>query len=319
MDNEAKKEGRTNLKMILKKLMRKPKYLPIVILFTAILMIAVPYEVKIVIQKFQPQAIASNNVEIVGQYLKIDNQNLDIKKKPALFIDATCKDILSSLVLIPSEKRPYIIVAADQQPDFMPPGVDYYWTPDTGTSSPSLVWYDQKLIGYMYSAVNPLIKKMRYPILIGKGKIDNRLSNGSTHNAVKAAEQINGAVLKPGETFSFYDFVVPSVENGYAEGLTLFHTKNGSQWLPDIGGGICRTSTALHFAVQNAQLEVIERHAHSKRVSYADPGEDTSVTRSGGWDYRFRNTTDKPIQIIGTQNGDALEFKIYQIFDTKDA
>jgi len=181
-------------------------------------------------------------------------------------------------------------------------------------ASPGLVWYDQKMIGYMFSAVEAQLDARRTPVLIGEGKIKNVISDGTTRNGATAAGQISGAVVASGEIFSFYEYVFPAAENGYVPGLTLFTTAKGQEWLPDIGGGICRTSTALHFAVQNAQLEVIERHKHTKSVTYAKRGEDTAVARSAGWDYRFRNTTDKSIQIIGEQNGDQLEFKIYAIW-----
>lgn len=293
-------------------------YLTIAILLAGILFTASPYNMKIIIQASPAQAIAADDVEIIGQYLKIDNQNLDIRARPALFIDSSCQDLLAEALLIPIERRPYIIVTADTQPGFMPADITYYWSSHTETQSPTLVWYDQELIGYMYSAVEPQLYKMRYPLLIGEGKVTNVINDGSSQNAARAAAQISGVIVEPGEIFSFYEHVVPSIENGYVEGLTLFNSEDGPRWLPDVGGGICTTATALNFAVQNAQLEVIERHHHTESVSYAELEEDTAVARSGGWDYRFRNTTEMAIQIVGEQQGDSLEFKIYEILETKE-
>jgi len=293
----------------------RTKAIPLAILLTALFLAAMPYDVRIMVQKMQSQATAANHIEIAGQYLVVDGEQLDLKLKPALFIDASCQDLLAAVIQVPLEKRPYLVVAADQEPDFIPAKVPYYWSAQTGAVSPSLIWYDQQPIGYMFAEVGPLVQEMLEPVLIGQGKITNNTGNGSGHNAVMAAKQISGAILQPGETFSFYDYVLPAKEYGYVEGLTLY----GSQWLPDIGGGICRTSTALNFAVENAKLEVVERHHHSKPVTYAPPTRDTAVTRSGGKDYRFRNTTDQAIKIIGRQNGEHLEFEIYQIFDVQVA
>jgi len=297
------------------KLVRKVIWLTAMVLVGAFVFAACPWRVGLILQPWQARAIAAHDVKIEGQYLNIDGHSLDLSLKPAVFINVTSQTLIPDIMVIPAERRPYIIVQAEQQPEFMPPDTDYYWAPNTGTMSPSLVWYEQKLVGYMYSAVEPELFKMRYPLLIGQGTVANRPGDGASQNAIRAGEEISGAVVKPGEIFSFYEYVVPSEDNGYAEGLTLFTSEEGQEWRPAIGGGICKTSTALNFAVEHAGLEVIERHHHTQGVSYADLGEDTAVARSGGWDYQFRNTTDKSIQIISQQNGDALEFRIYAILD----
>ncbi|MEQ8236450.1 MAG: VanW family protein [Syntrophomonadaceae bacterium] len=297
---------------------RKPTpgafFLPIAILLTITIVAAFPIIAGKTIQAHQVQAAAADEVGIVGKNLQIAGQVLDLEAKPALFIDASCRELLDTAILLPAGKIPYIIVCAENEPDFMPAEFAYYWSKDMVDRAPLLVWYDQQLIGYMGQAVEPHLNEMLYPRLIGEGKIVNVINNGTAQNGATAAGQITGAVVEPGETFSFYDYVLPAKENGYVYGLTLF----GQQWLPDIGGGVCRTSTALNFAVEDAQLEVIERHRHTGPVSYASRGEDTAVTRGGRWDYRFRNTTDESIQIYGEQNGNYLEFKIYALRGEKN-
>lgn len=288
----------------------------LLILIGSMVLAALPYRAQFRVQAHQAAAVAVDNVLIVGHSLQMGEQSLDIQDRPALFIDSYCRDLLPDILLIPEARRPYVIVTADTQPDFMPEGLNYYWSPNTGTKSPALVWYDQKLVGYMYSVVEPLLYQLSYPRLIGEGQTDNRLdADGTNLNAARAAQQISGTELAPGEVFSFYDYVAPSPQNGYVEGLTLFNTEEGPQWQPDIGGGICRTATALNFAVEEAGMEVIERHNHTETVSYARLGEDTAVARSSGWDYRFRNTTDKTVRIVGIQQEDRLIFEIYELLD----
>lgn len=301
--------------MIVTTVTRKEIYLTITILVMGLLLTLSPYRFRVTVQAQQAHAVEASEISISGQYLHINNNSLDIQAKPALFIDSSCSQLISDVLLIPAERRPYLIVNTDTQPDFVPSEVPYYWSPDTGTRSPSLIWYDQKLTGCMYSAVETALYKMRFPMLIGKGQVLNSTADGGGKNAARAAEQINGVVLKPGEEFSFYDYVVPSAENDYVEGLTLYNTVSGPEWMPDIGGGICRTATALNFAVQNARLDVLERHHHSKPVTYAELGQDTAVARSAGWDYKFRNTCDTPIQIKASQNQNHLAFEIYQVLD----
>ncbi|MEQ8200521.1 MAG: VanW family protein [Syntrophomonadaceae bacterium] len=287
----------------------------LVVLLMGVVLAALPYRAQLHIQAHQATAVAADNVAIVGSYIQVGNQRLDIQSRPALFIDADCRDLIPDIMAIPEIRRPYIIVNAETPPDFLPPGLSFFWSPQTGTRSPALIWYDQKLIGYMYAAVEPQLYNMRYPMLVGEGEVANRTEDGGGQNAARAAQQISGTILAPGEIFSFYDHVTPSSKDGYVEGMTLFNTEEGPQWQPDLGGGICKTATALHFAVEQAGLEVLERHHHTEAVTYAESGQDTAVARSAGWDYQFRNSADKTIKIVAAQNGDKLEFRIYELLD----
>ncbi len=297
----------------MKKLNRRVLIYGLMVLLTGLVLASWPYRAQLYIQAHQATAVAATQVAIVGPYLQIDNQSLDIQARPALFIDADCRDLIPDIMAIPEGRRPYIIVNADTQPDFLPAELSFYWCPQTGTRAPALIWYDQKLIGYMYSAVEPQLYIMRYPMLVGESQMTNRLNDGGGQNAARAAQQISGTNLAPGEVFSFYEYVIPSRANGYVEGMTLFNTDEGPQWEPDLGGGICRTSTVLQFAVEQAGLEVLERHHHTEPVSYARSGEDTAVARSAGWDYKFCNSSDKTIKIVAVQNGDQLGFRIYEL------
>jgi hypothetical protein len=80
----------------------------------------------------------------------------------------------------------------------------------------------------------------------------------------------------------------------------------------DVGGGVCRTSTAVHHAVLKAGLKVVERHSHSIPVEYAKPGFDAAVNW-GVWDYRFLNNTRNPIKIVVGIQGDVIEAQLYSI------
>ncbi|MGB9804294.1 VanW family protein, partial [Desulfofundulus sp.] len=101
----------------------------------------------------------------------------------------------------------------------------------------------------------------------------------------------------PGEVFSFNRAVGPrTVSRGFVEGGSVVETVYGPKAVPDVGGGVCRTATALHLAVLNAGLEVVERHGHSMPVSYAEPGKDAAVAWPY-WDFRFKNTSGKTLAI----------------------
>ncbi|WP_165792042.1 VanW family protein, partial [Desulfocucumis palustris] len=79
---------------------------------------------------------------------------------------------------------------------------------------------------------------------------------------------------------------------------------------PDVGGGVCRLSTALHQAVMQAGLEVVERYNHSIPVSYASGEYEAAVSWPAG-DYRFKNTLDRPVQIDTIASRDGIEVIIW--------
>jgi len=79
-------------------------------------------------------------------------------------------------------------------------------------------------------------------------------------NLKLAIKKINGIVIKPKETFSFWKLIGrPTKKKGYLEGLLLFngHLKKG------IGGGLCQLSNLLYWMFLHTPLEVTERWKHS--------------------------------------------------------
>lgn len=246
-----------------------------------------------------------------GNQLSLGPQTFDLTAKPVLFIDDSCPEVISKLEQIPEERRPNIIVKRGAE--YHPGEGNYYLTDKAAAFPVLLVYNNQQLEGYMYEAVPPILDKMAYPKLIGSAKMLTPLISGGNNNARQAGKQINNTVVNPWEEFSFYQYVKPSEEAGYQEGLTLYETEEGPQWQPDIAGGVCKLSTILHEAVINAGLEETERHTHTQEVAYAALGQDASVSRSSGWDYRFINDTELPIKISVSVEENYLVVELYQI------
>ncbi|WP_165792224.1 VanW family protein, partial [Desulfocucumis palustris] len=68
-------------------------------------------------------------------------------------------------------------------------------------------------------------------------------------NAIMGCAYLNGAMVMPGEVFSFNGRVGPRTESrGFVAGKSVINGKLE----PDVGGGVCRLSTALHQAVMQA-------------------------------------------------------------------
>lgn len=64
--------------------------------------------------------------------------------------------------------------------------------------------------------------------------------------------------------------------------------------MPALGGGICQLSNALYGVAQDAGLEVVERHSHSRQIPGMEAGRDATVA----WNYvdlRFRS--DQPFSV----------------------
>lgn len=261
-----------------------------------------------------------------GFILATDKGYLDISEKGALFIypDGS-RDVLQAAKELPEEKRPYIIInsgtkeQAERELKKMGLDEEYYFLKGKSPTDtvPSLYYVENgELKKSLCSLATEKLDEWKYPILLSSAEVENK-QGASGHNAIQAAKSIDGAIVKPGEEFSFYEYVgVCSIERGYKVGRSIMRTPEGIKMVPDVGGGICRTSTVLNFAVKNCPgLEVTERHCHSMPVSYAKPGEDTAVARSSGWDYRFVNNRERPVQIKAIWHDQTLRIEIWELWE----
>lgn len=130
---------------------------------------------------------------------------------------------------------------------------------------------------------------------------------GRATNVEIAARSVSGTIVMPGEEFSFFDVVGEcTVPKGYCES-TIFY---GGELARGIGGGICQVSSTLYNTALSAGMKITERHPHSMRVSYAQPGRDATVNY-GYLDLRFVNPYDKPVKIVATAENGKLTFSFY--------
>ncbi|WP_323793955.1 VanW family protein [Nocardioides sp.] len=107
-------------------------------------------------------------------------------------------------------------------------------------------------------------------------------------NLGRAAEIINGTVLKPGEIFSMNDIVGERTrENGFTEGFII---SNGI-FKEDLGGGVSQMATTLFNAMFFAGLKDIEHKPHSFYIDRYPIGREATVV-FGALDLRFQNDTE---------------------------
>ena len=136
--------------------------------------------------------------------------------------------------------------------------------------------------------------------------VDLRLQENKVTNINIACKKINGIIINPGESFSFWKIVgKPDKKHGYKEGLVI----NGGKFISGSGGGLCQMANMIHWLVLNSPLDVTELHHHSdalfpderRRVPF---GTGTSVCYNNT-DYRFKNNTNQKVQIlVWTENGE---------------
>lgn len=147
--------------------------------------------------------------------------------------------------------------------------------------------------------MSAVVKSHTSSILRKLNGVDMELQRGKAVNLRIAAARINGIVIRPGETFSFWKLVgEPTAKKGYRDGLVI----NAGKLEKGIGGGLCQLANLIHWLVLNSPLTVTELVHHSdalfpddgRRVPF---GTGTSVFYKNV-DYRFRNTTSQPVQLL---------------------
>ena len=117
-------------------------------------------------------------------------------------------------------------------------------------------------------------------------------------NLKLAVKRLNGIVLHPGETFSYWKLIgKPTRRKGYKEGMVLFLGRIGG----DIGGGLCQLSNLIFWMTLHTPLTVVERYRHSHDV-FPDSNR-TQPFGSGATcayphrDLMIRNDTDQDFQL----------------------
>lgn len=177
--------------------------------------------------------------------------------------------------------------------------------------------------------INDLLSREKFAKTIKKEKLTNVVSEHHsnmikrapgvdlTHQLNKAVNiniagsKINGIIIHPGETFSFWRIVgKTSKRKGYKEGRII--EKN--QLIAGIGGGLCNLGNTIHLLVLHSPLKVVEFHNHSDALA---PDEGKRIPFNAGTsvcynhiDYRFKNTTDQDVQILVWCDGEILHAEL---------
>jgi vancomycin resistance protein YoaR len=129
---------------------------------------------------------------------------------------------------------------------------------------------------------------------------------GRAQNVTRAASQMEGVVLMPGEVVSFNANVgARSVENGFAEAPEIYK----GELRPGIGGGTCQVAGTLHAAAYLGGIDIAERANHSRPSGYIPMGLDATVVFPTV-DLKLKNPYDFPIVVHSTIDKGSLVFEL---------
>lgn len=101
----------------------------------------------------------------------------------------------------------------------------------------------------------PLLRKLR--------NVDMQLQYNKITNLTIAACRLDGLLIRPGETFSYWRSIgKPTRRKGYVDGMVLFY----GGFRSGTGGGLCQLSNLIYWMALHTPLTVTERHRHSYDV-----------------------------------------------------
>ncbi len=133
----------------------------------------------------------------------------------------------------------------------------------------------------------------------------SRFANIST-----GASQFDGAVILPGQTFSFWALLGEvTVERGYAYAGAIINNRSDENV---IGGGLCQVSTTMFNAIARLGYDLVERHAHGYLIERYPLGLDAAVFLPGV-DFQWRNDTPNPVFLWSWSGPSFVTFDVWSL------
>lgn len=148
----------------------------------------------------------------------------------------------------------------------------------------------ERLPCLQFAHATPLLRQLK--------DVDMALQRSKVTNLKLAAERLDGILIRPGETFSYWRCVGnPCRRRGFVEGMVL----RGGKVCSGVGGGLCQMSNLIYWMALHTPLTVVERHHHGYDV-FPDANR-TQPFGSGATcayphaDLMLRNDTDETFQL----------------------
>jgi len=124
------------------------------------------------------------------------------------------------------------------------------------------------------------------------------LQHNKVINLKIAIKNIDGIIVQPGETFSYWKLIgKPTAKKGYVEGMIL----NKGRYETGIGGGLCQLSNLIYWLTLHTPLTVTERYRHGYDVfpdsNRTQPFGSGATCSYNYIDLQLKNETDQPYQL----------------------
>lgn len=122
-----------------------------------------------------------------------------------------------------------------------------------------------------------------------------------------AAARFDGMLLRPGESFSFWERIGEvSYRTGFVDAGVIIDGRSDK----GLAGGICQVSTTFFNAVARAAYRIDERHPHAYYIERYPLGLDAAVALPGA-DLRWTNDTGEPVYIRTASTPTSVTFWLY--------
>ncbi len=143
----------------------------------------------------------------------------------------------------------------------------------------------------VFSHHTPLLRQLR--------NVDMQLQYNKITNLKLAGAHINGLLLHPGETFSFWRLVGNTTRRkGYLKGMVL----NNGGFYAGTGGGLCQMSNLIYWITLHTPLTVVERWRHNYDVfpdsNRTQPFGCGATVAYNYIDLQVKNETDRDYQLL---------------------
>lgn len=145
-------------------------------------------------------------------------------------------------------------------------------------------------------------------------KFPGGLSSPRSQNIIQAAKDVDGTIVKPGETFSLN---AHTGERGYGQGYQDAPVIVGGKLVPGVGGGVSQFTTTLFNASYYAGLEDVEHKPHSFYFSRY-PAVIESTIFWPDLDFKFRNNTPYGVLIDTAYTSNTITVSMWstKIYDS---
>jgi vancomycin resistance protein VanW len=192
-----------------------------------------------------------------------------------------------------------------------------YWY--TGTSKFAQSYNMNLLPNIAFEHKTPLLRKLK--------DVDMWMQYNKVENLKLALKRLNGIVIRPGETFSYWRLIGrPSRRKGYKEGMVLYY----GGFKAGIGGGLCQLSNLIYWMTLHTPLIVVERYRHSydvfPDVNRLQPFGSGATCVYNYRDLQIYNSTDRDYQLHLTLDEEYLQGEwrttedpetVYKVYENK--